>query len=108
MRDRTVPKSLDVQRTNAKMLPGAKDRTRRLRSTIFSDDGATKPNAVLDALFEPQEFNCREVAHGDFVGRVSFGGVSVSLHGSAPLLSRIGDGSVPLCRQYSAGAWIAG
>src|SRR4051812_39205849 len=42
MRDWTVPKSLDVQRTKAKMLPGAKDRTRRLRSTIFSETG--RPN----------------------------------------------------------------
>ena len=42
MRDRTVPKSLDVQRTNAKMLPGANDRTRRLRSRTFSETG--RPN----------------------------------------------------------------
>ncbi len=42
MRDRTVPKSLDVQRTNAKMLPGAKDRMRRLRSRKLSD--TARPN----------------------------------------------------------------
>src|SRR6185437_14679062 len=42
MRDWTVPKSLDVQRTKAKMLPGAKDRTRRLRSTTCSETG--RPN----------------------------------------------------------------
>ena len=108
MRDRTVPKSLDVQRTNAKMLPGAKDRMRRLRSRTLLRDGATKPNAVLDALFEPQELNRREVAHADLFRRMSFGSVSVSLHGSAPLFSRIGNGSVPLCRQYGADAGIAG
>jgi hypothetical protein len=38
-RDKTVPKSFDVQRTKAKMLPGAKDRTRRLRSRICSETG---------------------------------------------------------------------
>jgi len=37
IRDKTVPKSLDVQRTNAKTLPGENERTRRLRSRTFSD-----------------------------------------------------------------------
>ena len=44
MRDRTVPKSLDVQRTKAKMLPGVKDRTRRFPLRIRSDIGL--PNRI--------------------------------------------------------------
>jgi hypothetical protein len=36
MRDSMVPKSFDVHRTNAKMLRGAKESTRRWRSMIFS------------------------------------------------------------------------
>src|ERR1700761_393247 len=44
MRDSTVPKSLDVQRTKAKMLPGVKDRTRRLRAKIRSETG--RPNRI--------------------------------------------------------------
>src|SRR5437016_605504 len=44
MRDRTVPKSLEVQRTKAKMLPGVKDRTRRFPLRIRSDTGL--PNRI--------------------------------------------------------------
>jgi hypothetical protein len=41
MRDSTVPKSLEVQRTKAKMLPGAKERMRRWRSVFPQRDGRT-------------------------------------------------------------------
>ena len=62
MRDKTVPKSLDVQRTNAKMLPGANDRDASIAVQDLLRDGATKPNAVLDALFEPEKFDLREIS----------------------------------------------
>ena len=44
MRETTVPKSFDIQRTNAKMLPGANDRTRRRRSRIRSS--AARPKRI--------------------------------------------------------------
>jgi hypothetical protein len=37
MRETTVPKSFDAQRTKAKMLPGAKLTTRRRGSRILSE-----------------------------------------------------------------------
>src|SRR5882724_9601628 len=39
---------------------------------------------------------------------MALGSVRACLHGSAPLFSCIRDGSVPLCRQYSADAGVAG
>ena len=58
MRETTVPKSFDSQRTKAKMLPGAKDRTRLLRSSILLLGDATEANSVLDATFKPESSTC--------------------------------------------------
>src|SRR5260370_37176511 len=44
IRENAVPKSLEVQRTKAKMLPGANDSTRRRRSRIFSS--TERPNRM--------------------------------------------------------------
>ncbi|MGY3371816.1 hypothetical protein ACVWZL_008941 [Bradyrhizobium sp. GM2.4] len=44
IREMTVPKSLDVQRTKAKMLPGANDSTRRWRSIFRSS--MMRPNRM--------------------------------------------------------------
>ena len=76
MRDRTVPKSLDVQRTKREDAARSERQDASIAVQDLLRNGPTKPNAVLDALFEPQEFNCREVAHGDVFRRVAFGSVS--------------------------------
>src|SRR6266436_6522586 len=39
---------------------------------------------------------------------MAVGSVRACLHGSAPLLSCIGNGSVPLCRQHCADSGVAG
>ena len=46
--DRVVPKSLDVQRTNAKVLPGGKESTRRWPSMIFS--ATAWPNRIRSSI----------------------------------------------------------
>src|SRR6516164_1378379 len=43
-------------------------------------NGTTKPNPVLDALLEPQKFDCREAAR-DLFRRTAFGNVGLSVHG---------------------------
>ena len=58
-----MPKSFDVQRTKAKMLPGANDRIRRRRSRILFLDVTAEPNPVLDALLKPQQLDLGEITH---------------------------------------------
>ena len=74
MRDRTVPKSLDVQRTKREDAARSERQDASIAVQDLLRNGPTKPNAVLDALFEPQEFNCREVAHGDLLSSDIFRG----------------------------------
>ena len=68
MRETIVPKSFDIQRTNAKMLPGANDRTRLRRSRIRLLGNATEANSVLDALLKPEQLDFREIAHAALLG----------------------------------------
>ena len=63
MREMIVPKSFEVQRTNANMLPGANDRIAPpLIENLFLGRAA-EADPVLDALLKPQKFDMGEIAH---------------------------------------------
>ena len=55
MRETTVPKSFAAQRTNPKMLPGAKLRMRWRRSTICS--ATSRPNRIQCSICFSSQIN---------------------------------------------------
>ena len=57
MRETTVPKSFDAQRTKAKMVSGAKLSTRRRRSRIVSPTSRPKLIQCSIALLEPGQLD---------------------------------------------------
>ncbi|MET3340104.1 hypothetical protein ABIF52_000485 [Bradyrhizobium japonicum] len=63
IREMTVPKSLDVQRTKARMLPGANDRTPPVTIDLLVLNDTAESDTVFDAFLEPQNFDLREIAH---------------------------------------------
>ena len=64
MRETTVPKSFEAQRTKAKTLPGAKlsDAAAAIEDRLA--DVAAEPDPVLDALLDPGQFDMGETASG--------------------------------------------
>ena len=66
IRDTTVPKSFDAQRTKAKTLPGSEaDDAPATIDDLFGGNSA-EPDPVLDPLFEPGELHMskgRDIAH---------------------------------------------
>ena len=96
MRESWVPNALPVQRTKAKMLPGAKKEDAPLTIDDLFVDGMAEANPALDAAFVPHQFDLRECVHDCALSATRPSGIAGR------------DGSVALCRQHRADAWIGG
>ena len=63
MREMTVPKSFETQRTNAKMMTWRKRKNPPLPIEDLFLGVTAKANPVLDALLKPQQLDMGEITH---------------------------------------------
>ena len=67
MRDRDGPEVVGRPTHESEDAAGSERQDTPIAVQNLLRNGSTKPNAVLDALFEPQKLNGREIARADLV-----------------------------------------